>query len=320
MKTITFGTIMIASLALAAPSVLMAGDDGSGFHGSLAINIGLSSGRPSQLEVAEDNEIVEGTSLRAARETEVFPIVSGHIGYRIAETGTDIVLDGEGDNRGKGLALSVNQPLGDPGNFKAAVFFDQYDVWKNPYLFNTKRSRTDQTTAGFELVVEDIFTSGAFVGLSYADIDVDEDVIGMRESDLRRDGERLTLHGGYAFPLTENSIITPWMAYEREEIEGRGNANDRYLIGIEYAQELGRWGFLSNVAYGYRSFDASHPVFGRSREENEFTVSGLVSFKEPFGIKGVSIYQLVAYSKADDDIDFFDSEYVAVVAGVKLDW
>ncbi len=122
---ITIGTLILTLLPFTVPAAPMARDDGDGVYASLAVDIGLS-----QVEVGENNDVVNKTGSGATREAEVFPTVSGHIGVRMAATGTGVALGG--DDGGEDLSPRIRQYLGDAGSLQAAFFWEQYDVWQAP--------------------------------------------------------------------------------------------------------------------------------------------------------------------------------------------
>jgi hypothetical protein len=287
----------------------------SGFLGNIMLGGGLAAGRPSQLEVTDDNEVINGLDERAERYSEGIPFIMAKIGYAIVSTGTEISL-GNKSGRTSELALAVNQSLDDLGSLRIILSHGYDEVWKDPFLVGVKRDDTKETTTSLGLAYESILGTGAKLSIRGAEIKVDDDLIGIREPDLKRDGSAITFGAGYAIAFNENNVIIPGIDFMVDERDGKSNSREGYRLKLEHNLKLRKFSFKTNLAFRETEFEKTHPIFNRTRKEKRYELSEFITYAEPFGFKGFSINGLIAYSHVDANIRFFESYGVVVGLGV----
>ncbi|OEU65030.1 MAG: hypothetical protein BA867_04700, partial [Desulfobacterales bacterium S5133MH16] len=278
-----------------------------GFFGNIILGGGLAAGRPSQLEVTDDNEIINGLDERVEHYSEAIPVIMAEIGYAIVSTGTEISL-GNKSGRTDLLALAVNQSLDDLGSLRIILSHGYNEVWKDPFLVGVKRDDTKEITTSIEVDYETILGTGAQLSVSSAQIKIDDDQIGIREPDLKRDGSAITFGAGYVIAFNENNVIIPSIGFVVDERDGKSNSSEGYRLELEHVLGLGKFTFVTNLAFSETEFDKIHPIFNRTRKEKGYELSDFITYVEPFGLRGFSINGLIAYSHVDANIRFFESD------------
>ncbi|MBC2717141.1 MAG: DUF2860 family protein [Desulfobacteraceae bacterium] len=285
------------------------------FFGNIMLGGGLAAGRPSPLEVTDDNEIINGLDERAEHYSEAIPVIMAEIGYAIVSTGTEISL-GNKSGRTDLLALAVNQSLDDIGALRIILSHGYNDVWKDPFLVGVKRDETKEITSSFEFDYETILGTGAQLSINGAQIKIDDDQIGIREPDLKRDGTALTFGAGYVIAFNEKNVIIPSIGFVVDERDGKSNSSKGYRLELEHVLGLGKFTFVTNLAFSETEFDKIHPIFNRTRKEKGYELSDFITYIEPFGLRGFSINGLIAYSHVDANIRFFESDVLVIGLGV----
>lgn len=300
------------------PALAVAQDDEqaqSGFYGDILLGGGLVTGKPSQLEVTDDNEIIDGLDERSESYSEAIPFVMAEIGYRFAKTGTEISLGNQLGRTGE-FAVSIKQSLNDWGALGITLGYGCEEVWENPYLVGVKRDDTEIITKSLTFNYENILGTGAQMSISSAKIKVDDDLIGAIEPDLGRDGEALTIGAGYVFVINEKNTLTPRIEYIEDDRDGDSHSSKNYRLSLNHTLSLGKFTFMSNFAYAKADFEKDHPIFNRTRDENGYELFEYITYADPFGWRGFSLNGLIAYSHVDANIRFFESDTLVVGLGI----
>ncbi len=300
-----FGSILFIQSARAAEP---------GFSGDIIIGGVWENARRSQLDATDGNARIDTLTENEERDTQTTPHITGELAYTFSNRQTALFVTDL--NYDSGLALGVRQKLGDWGLISVAGTIEAQDVWKDPYLTGVTRSRTDETSAGVMIAYEDILGTGLQFMSHLTQVDVDQDRIGKRENDLRRDGHRYTLALGYRIALNDNNAITPSLTYTVHEIEGEANAGDGTAFAVDYAWTDNQWHIEAGASVGATSYRGKHPIFGKRHAASAVGASLVIGYYEPFGLPQVSLYSLVTYSRVNDDIDFFNSDAVCAGLGV----
>ncbi len=308
--------IFLLLIVLIVPVQVAAQEDKQergGFFGNSILGGGQAAGRPSPLEVTDDNEIINGLDEPAKYNAEAVSFIMAEIGYAIASTGTEISL-GTMSSRTDLLALTINQSLDDLGSLRIILAYGDDEVWKDPFLVGVKRDKTEETITNLELNYENILGTGARLSIGGAKIKTDNDQIGIREPDLKRDGSMVTFGAGYAITFNEYNVIVSSVDFVVDERDGSSNSSESYRLGLEHVLSLRKFTFVTNLAFSETKFEKNHPIFNRVRKEKGYELSEFITYAEPYGLQGFSINGLIAYSHVDANIRFFES--YALVAGL----
>ncbi len=290
-------------------------NDKNGFFGSILIGGGVATGKPSGLEVVDDNKKISTLDERPDRQNRDLFLIMGELGYEFASTGTRVSLSNQKSEKSF-VDLVVAQPLKDIGTVRASFGVNKEDVWADPYVTGVDRRKADEESYNLKLEWEEIMGSGFLATLKLSTIEVDHDLIGDRYKDLKRDGQIMAAEFGYGFPVGENQMIIPGFDIEVEDRDGESNSSKWAGVSLSHIIEFDRWHFLTSIGMGKRDFDKTHPVFHKTRKETQYELSHFVTYSRPFNWKGCFLQGLVAYSRADANIDFFKQDELTIGAGM----
>ena len=317
MRSLKGWTILL--IIMLFPVLVLAGQsqekDKNGFFGSILLGGGVAAGKPSGLEVVDDNRKIHTLNERAEHQTRTIPFISGEFGYGFASTGTKISLSKQKSE--KSFAdLVVEQPLKSLGTVRAIFGYGRQDVWADPYITDVKRQEANEDSFNVELEWEEIAGTGLAATFKFSTIEVDQDLIGKRYKDLKRDGEIMATGIGYVFPVGKNQMIIPGFDFEVEDLDGKSNSSIKAGISAAHIIGFGKLNFMTSLAIGRREFDKTHPVFHKTRKEMQYEFSHLVTYSRPFDLKVFFLQGLLAYSRVDANLDFFTQDELMVGAGI----
>lgn len=142
------------------------------------------------------------------------------------------------------------------------------------------------------------------------------DVSGTNTPALARDGQ--TCETTLTFPvyMGERSMMMAGLGYARGDFDGNSNSFDGYCVSLMHALDMGRWGLSTFLSGGQKTYDATHPVFGKTREEMDWQVSTEYTYHAPFGPEGFFLQLRGAMGETIGNISFFESSTLMVGAGV----
>ena len=143
--------IIFGSTGPAASSTGFADEGGLG--GDITIEAAWISGRPSLLEVSDDNETISGLDAHPGYDTAIEPYLAGSFYYTIPDSGTTLFLSTAEVEAG--ISAGISQLIATAGQINAAVTFGEREVWKDPYSVGSKRRKTTENTFGLTLSYED---------------------------------------------------------------------------------------------------------------------------------------------------------------------
>lgn len=312
--TIGLCSLFIALMTFSTP--LMASDGGanqSGLFGTIRLGGGVVNTRPSGLEVLNDNEKRDDLKGRGSRLSQGLLLLSADIGYTFKQSGTTLMaaINTEGP-----LSMALRHEIVGVGELTFSTLYEKKEVWKNPYLIGTNRSRTDAESLGVAMNWERILSTGARLALKHQQIDIADDLIGQAESMLRRDGTDTTFGLGYSWDLTAGGVVSVDLNHIWLNRDGAGNTGYAYLAEVTHKLGVGRLTFLTHVELKNTDFDEVHPVFNKKRKETAYSFSETITFDAPFGYTHWSVYGVAVFGETDANIDFFDSSTLFSGAGI----
>ena len=206
------------------------------------------------------------------------------------------------------------------------------EVWKDPYVENDGRKRTDRTSRGIRLAWERMFNSNFEVDYIYRNIDIDKERSGdflvdagrLAASDkdkLKRKGDAHQLKGAYFFEIGKNQLLSPQLIFDYEDLDGDAMKNYKTDFQLTYAYNGPKFALGLNGLIGYADYDKKNPIYGKTRDDTRYGLGALGSWKNPFGWKPFGIdkfrlYSQVGYFVSDSNIDFYETEIFLATAGI----
>ncbi|MCX5798015.1 MAG: DUF2860 family protein [Proteobacteria bacterium] len=233
-----------------------------------------------------------------------------------------------GDGPGKGaLDFYINTVL-EPGSLSIGLtnrlqksFVDVHGFysflaknWQNPYALYRRSTRTE--FYGGKITFGNILDTSFSLSYKIAFTNIDKDLIGNLNSDLRQDGITHTGSISYSHMLTKTVSLVPELFYEKGDFDGKSNGYNSYggSLGLDYRRTT----FILNTrVYGRTAkFDKVHPLYFRTRDENTYGATAIATFLNPFGLKKYLLSLGANGNKTNSNITFFDKYgivYFAIV-------
>lgn len=285
----------------------------SGFSGYVLVGGAYSTGKHSLEDASTDkNRRIRSLAESSSTTGEMSLLAAGGLNYTFESTGTVLSL---GPGHGKGT-LAVTQPFETAGTFSLGISYQRDEIWQDPFVTRTERRETDRETRGGVFSWDHIMNSGFFLSYAFDIIDVDEDVSGARNVDLKREGKRHTLTLGSLLFENDSQELSGHAVYEDSDMDGKSYSSKGYGIGLAHTLKAGRWDLQTGVSLMIKDYDKTHPEFGKARDENIFAVSSAYTFHEPFGFKNYYVTVFGGYERTDANINFYDASVFSVGAGV----
>lgn len=308
-QMLAFLVIIAGSLfALAFTSTMVQAQEEEkegGVFGTIMVGGMYQTGKPGLLSTDNsDRKTLASLDDSDKSDSEFQAMVMGEIGYRFAETGTEVSIGAMDGMPG----LTLAQEVAGLGVFSLSGGWGSEDVWKDPYVTGTARQKTDMDVMEFSFAWEDILESPFMVGYTLTNVDVDKDLAGIRHKDLRRDGNVHTLEAGSLLFTGEKNSVAGNLAYAIGDMEGKSNSYTGWHLGLTHMLDMGGWSLETTVAAGKRDYDGKHPDFNRTRDEKEYTIGTQYTLFAPFDMENYFVSVFASYTRVDANINFFDSD------------
>lgn len=194
------------------------------------------------------------------------------------------------------------------GKLKGFIHIVPYrEEWENPYLTGVDRTLTESLRYGADVEWTDIMDTGWALGGKYEAIDINSDLIGEAEPDLRRDGAQYDLKASYKFNVASSFSIAPGITRRRAVMDGEANSFESMIYSLEMKYFKRKYIADLRVFKSSAQYDKAHPLFGEVREDTGTSALLFVVFPGAFGNKNVSATVGGMYGESDSNITFFDT-------------
>ena len=241
----------------------------SGFSGYLTVGGGYSHVKSNMISGNKmsniGNRTVDSLTDSPDSNSTGGPNINFNLRYTFASTRTQLFIGNAMEDALRfdfATQLGVAQEL--PGNnlVAASVLYSSIptEVWKDPYVTDFKRSRTDRTSNGFRLAWDRIFGSQLQLQYSYRDIDIDDEYSGIflgltpaQQKLLDREGDYHEAEILYRFFFDEKHAIIPSVTYNDYNLDGDAMSNDGVDFGLTYRYRHERFLLSVNGFIGYLS-------------------------------------------------------------------
>ncbi len=258
------------------------------------------------------------SSLESAKSKQVdFPNVSFYFAYDLNETDNIYIFSELGDLN-LGTSFEVKSAIFDIG-IKAK--FDE--EWKNPFLTNRKRKKTNTTEfgvyAGHGFYLSENLESMIIYEFSKKTYDNDDVA-----KDLKREGYRhiLALENIYKTNLLgkDTAFITN-LFYEKFNAHGKASSYDRLALDLGVSISLVEdveLAFLANI--GKKEYEKKNPSIDKKIDADIYGVMAGITWDKPFGFESLYTTLKVGYEREEANHNFYDKEndYALLSIGYKF--
>ncbi len=307
----------------------------SGFSGFLNLGAGYMKVKTNMYKgtdvftVGDDwiNSIYSGPD----SESIVTPMLNGELRYTFAESRTQLYLGNQLEDFLRFdyyTLLGVRQEFSDKsiGSISYVTTLIATEVWKDPYVANSKRKETERTANGFRLELDR--AAGTMFGFQYQfrNIDIDSECSGTigglgltpaQINMLDREGSHHRGEINYTWVLDGGYVIIPALRYARHNLDGDAMAYDRYAFILSYAYMKQKYSLVANASVGSQDYDKRNPIYGKIQDDNTYGIGLTALLHQPFGLpKNFSLAGTLAFYELDSNIDFYDGS--AFMAGTSL--
>ena len=231
--------------------------------------------------------------------------------------------------------IGIKQQIDGFGMIQAGLLFSGIaaEVWKDPYLENGRRSKTDRDITGIRLVWDRILDSDFELTYTYREIDIHSErsgrsVAGLtyRQSRLlRRDSDQHSIRILYNFTIRPKHRIEPSFTYLYDDRDGSARKNDQYVFKLTYNYTGDPLSLVFNGEIGWADYDKRNPIYRKKQDDDIYGVDLTLFYKNPWGCslagsEPMRFYLLGAYYKRDPDIDFYEEKATLISAGIMFRW
>lgn len=285
---------------------------------SLTVDLGvLMMHSTSTLDTNGEEKISDNTE-EGDSPRSVWTLPLFDLRYSFPETRTQLFLGTPIEGSNIALSLGVIQPVPKLGivTLSVAPSFGM-TLWENPYQEDVNREKTPVKMMTTNLKLDKIgFTPFSFY-YAHRSVDVENDVIGEINSDLKRDGELHYLELTCDIGLTKTSLVTPGLTHERGVYEGKSNSYINSGVKVSYKQQGQRLMFMIETSADRSRFQKEHPVYQKTREDNRANLFALLRINRLFNVEALHANLIGGGGNVDSSIDFFDSTdtYLATTIG-----
>lgn len=302
---------LLAALFLAFPSGTLAEGRFQGRIGFEAAWLFTNDRLDPYADLADPSTAAESPS--AASRGELFPMVDLSYGL---DGDTSLYLATPFRAPGLPLALGVVKGYG-LTSFDLSVF-SRLDAkaWDNPYAAKAARSQTDLGNWGLRLGAENVFAENVSLLAVYEELSLDEDMLGALHRDLRRDGSRYELSGGYRLAVTPAFSLTPSVGFNFARHDGEANSYKGPMASLKGLLNEEAFSVAATLGYLGRDYRKKDPVFNETREETVTDFSILFTWKKPLDAKNLYLNFHGAASFRNSNITFYDAETYLAGIGV----
>lgn len=259
-------------------------------------------------------------------ETVITPIFGGELRYTFADTRSQVFVGGDrGDplRFDRSMVVGVRRQWDETGIFEGAFLFDisGTEVWENPYVTGTKRNETDRTAKGGRLTWSRVMNSNFHLTYSYRDIDIDDELSGVglgltaaQRGLLSREGDHHKADILYVHQLSENQWLAPTFRYDHFGLDGDAMSNDMCSLMLTHTFATEKWRLITNLGYGFADYDERNPIYSKTRNADRYGISTTLLYPNLFNVESLTGVLGVAYWLEEANIDFYDTELIAVTA------
>ena len=283
----------------------------NGFSGSLMVGGGVFTGDLSQDIADDDQKTISNLNQKGENDTEFIPLIIGDINYTFVDARIRLGMDFT-----NGPGAYVHHYIPGVGILALRMGISSDEVWADPYLTNTARSKTDMDTVRATLGWKHVFESPFSLRYGLESRDIDNDLVGTQENSLKREGEIHNFQADYLILNTGAHRLTTGLVYELADLDGKAEAYKGYGAEIAHVFQANRWDLKTAVSGMKKDFDGRHIKFNKTREDKIYTVDTAFTFYRPFGFDNYFISVFGAYTLTDSNIDFYESKGLTTGIGV----
>ncbi|MFQ5937404.1 MAG: DUF2860 family protein, partial [Acidiferrobacterales bacterium] len=242
------------------------------------------------------HEIIPSIFTQADARTDGIPIINLEVAYTWGPKRTQVFFGNLLEDFLRfdtATQLGVRHQFRNKTIFAASFLFSSIPtkVWDDPYVANVPRRETNRTSNGGRLTLSRIGGSGLRLRYSQREVKLDLELSGRTQLGLplpqaallNRNGDYRRLDVSYVFRVGKRNILTPALWFSDFDLDGKAMAHDLAEFQITHIYSGPRFNFVTNAVIGTADFDAVHPIYGVTRDDDRVGLSFAVFDKKLFG-------------------------------------
>lgn len=324
-KTLTIGALLLAPTGAYADLA-----QEPGFDFILNLNVGVGE-VTSQQNTSKDNARTASLQSNGKRESGLSAFVLGRLSYTLSNNKTQFFFGNSEDDVVLGdfkAELGVSQEFDDGTVFTLAYIplLAKTQAWRDPFLVNQKRRKTDVTSQGLRMRFDNLFDLPLKLQYTWAQAKYDNERSGHnKQLDLSREQQALLVRDShlhqayieYAFELSEGLVIQPGLTYTLGDAKGKAMKYDYIEMQLPLLTLINERSHLTTSVFaGQANYDARHPVFDKVRKDNSLGVFAFYSYHAPFDWQNTTFTAMATYNEVDSNINFYDEQGMAASIGL----
>jgi hypothetical protein len=295
-------------------------------HHKFTANIGIGAviiNSGNNLVPGGSSDTINDLDHAADKETTFAPLIIPSLSFNMGNPdgislflNTDAPID---EARSLAIQTGISHTISTIGILEYGLIVVPFaEAYKNPYLTGVKRETTSAIQYGASIAFNRIMDSNLRMNVAWMSDDVDDDLLQKFEPKMGRDGNVYSFKVNYSFYLSDNFEIRPKSGVRFGTYDGEANNYRKIKNGVEINYTYDRLTLGSEIYHSISDYDNVNPLFNKERDDTGYGASLALIYAAPFGYESCSVVTLVAYSKDDSNINFYDTE--AVTAGVMLSY
>ena len=298
-----------------------------GWSGFVTLGLGSMKTETSMVEGIDRYGVEIGKSTISSlgdepdSESQVLPQVNLNIEYTF-ESQTQLFLGNSMEDIVQLDTASVSgirQQFDDKSilafSFVSTPLLSPVQVWRDPYVTDVKRKGTDRTSRGWRLEYDKILGSGFGVQYTSRETEIDDELSGTTQLGLspaeakllNREGDVDNIVGYYRFAPVGRNVYELQIGRRTMDLDGEAMSGDQDQIQLTYAYLGDRYVLAGNLFIWQIEYDATNPVFGKTREDDTVGLGAFLFDKHLFESKNWWGQASVVWVEQDSNIDFYKS-------------
>ena len=306
----------------------------SGFSGYIEL-LGAYISTNSQLDTDNENRQTDSLDKSGKRVHKFRPFPLGLISYTFADIRTQLYVGLLPENVAQGqfqVEAGIRHDLTDGTGLRAAfipVTPLEPETWKDPFVINQNRQKTDITSYGIKLAAENIKDRGLSFRFAWVRATIDDEqsgqfLISQPDSfltladldDLERDSNLYRFTGEYSLRLGQRIRLKPILRYIRNDADGNANSFHGLSPQLSLSYFHNQLQATLNASVNTEWYDDTHPVFDKTRKDFNLSLFAILGYREPFNLRNFRFDWFNGIFQQNSNINFFESTSWLTALGV----
>lgn len=324
-KLALLGAVLAAANVQAVPVI----PEQSGWSGHVNLAVGVGTSESNMIDgigpIDMGQEKISSLEDSPGSEDFVLPAVQFEVAYTLGENRTQFYLGNlVADYLSFDLETSLRTHIGIrqeiPEITTLSISLSRsalpLDVWKDPYLVDTKRGDTERTSSGLHFAFDRIFGTPLQLKWSSSEIEIDDERSGeglglttANQRALDREGQVYNLDLSYDWKINDRHRFVPTIGWVDHDLDGGAMAQDGVALAAKHLYEKNRWLLVTQVFYQDLESDTRNPIFDQTGQVDKIGAVFTAFYTKPFGLEHWTANATLGYQDNDSNIDFYDSNF-----------